>query len=867
MGFSRHIGRIGALAVALGVGTGVGACPGIAWADESTDSTSSVAGPSSRGDDAAKADPAPNAGDAATDDPGDGAGDTDTHEDADDAGAPVDSDTDAEDAESESDAAPARERSGRRVHHAPPKTEAAAVERTRRAELDAPAPDVTPDAPAVEPVRETAVAPAPAPSVAPAVVDTAVPAAPEVTDPPAATARIRLTDLLSSLLTPRGAPTAPAESPAMWVLAAAARRQLGHTETAALVSASQEPVAELPVVNDPDDAGVVTGSVVVPGAAAAVASTPPGKGAVTVSLSGDTVSFTYTPTRQARHAAAALGAGDDAKTDSFVLTVSDSAGVLTSLPITVPIAPANAVPKVTVTTPRVSLTSAEVRASVRVRDADGDSFTFAVSPTAKGGSVTVDEDGHISYVPTDAARHAAAAADATDADKTDTFDVTVADGYGGLVTVTVTVPVKPDNIDPTVTVRTRSSLFSDTVTGVVKVKDPNGDPVTYDVSPSAKGGTVTIDEKGRFVYTPSAQARHAAAADDASRRDKQDTFLVTVTDDHGGITRTLVTVGIKPANTPPATAATRDVFTNPNTGVVTGAVVAVDADGDPFTYRFPTKTRKGAVEIDEDGGFTYTPTEQARAQASKPWARADAFRVTIDDGHGGTTTLTVRVTIAPLGGPNQAPTDGGFTASQPGAFTGKVTGSVTATDPDRDLLTFTGSGPTAKGAVVVDADGTFTYTPSDAARHQATADNATEADLLDTFTVTASDGYGGTLDIPVTVAIKPSVNRAPARGTYTADADALTGVVSGRVGAVDADGDLLTYRGTTVTEKGSVVVYNAGDFTYTPTDDARAAAGAPTATLADKRDSFTVTVDDGHGGTLAVTVRVTILPASVSSAL
>ncbi|MCV7070807.1 hypothetical protein H7H73_10555 [Mycobacterium rufum] len=451
------------------------------------------------------------------------------------------------------------------------------------------------------------------------------------------------------------------------------------------------------------------------------------------------------------------------------------------------------------------------------------------------------------------------------------FDVTVADGYGGLVTVTVTVPIKPDNIDPTVTVRTRTSPFSDTVTGVVRAKDPNGDPVVYDVSPSAKGGTVTIDERGRFVYTPSAQARHAAAADDASRRDKQDTFLVTVTDDHGGITRTLVTVGVKPANTPPATAATRDVFTNPNTGVVTGTVVATDADGDPFTYRFPAQTRKGTVEIDEDGGFTYTPTAEARALASKPsapaWAKTDAFRVTIDDGHGGTTTLTVRVGIAPLGGPNQAPTGGGVTVSQPGAFTGKVTGAVTATDPDRDLLTFSGSGPTAKGAVVVNADGTFTYTPSDAARHQATADNATEADLKDTFTVTASDGYGGTLDIPVTVAIKPSANRAPARGTFTADTDTLTGVVSGRVGAVDADGDLLTYRGTAVTGKGSVVVSSAGDFTYTPTDAARAAAGAPGATLADKRDAFTVTVDDGHGGTLGVTVRVTIAPAPVSSAL
>lgn len=835
MGFSRHIGRIGALAVALGVGVGVGASPGVAWADEATESASSVAGPASHADDAEKPAPATSGDDA-----------TDTG----DARA---ADTDADEAEPDPEPAPAHERKGRKVRHVSPKAESEAIteDRSPRSESATPAPEVTPDAPAVEPARDTVPAPEPEPVADTAAVEVAIPV--EVTEPPAVTTRIRLTDLLSTLLTPDGAPTAPATSPAMWVLAAAARRQLGTTEAA------------LPVVNEPDSDGVVTGSVDVPGAAAAVASTP-GKGTVTFSVSGDTVSFTYTPTQQARHAAAAVGATDDAKADTFVLTVVDGSGVLTPVSITVAVAPANAVPRVTVTTPRVSLTSAEVRASVRVRDADGDPFAFAVSPTAKGGTVTIDEDGHLSYVPTDAARHAAAAADASDADKSDTFDVTVADGYGGLVTVTVTVPIKPDNIDPTVTVRTRTSPLSATVTGVVRAKDPNGDPVVYEVSPSAKGGTVTIDERGRFVYTPSAQARHAAAADDASRRDKQDTFIVTVTDDHGGITRTVVTVGVKPANTPPATAAARDVFTNPNTGVVTGTVVATDADGDPFTYRFPAQTRKGAVEIDEDGGFTYTPTAEARALASKPsapaWAKTDAFRVTIDDGHGGTTTLTVRVGIAPLGGPNQDPTGGGFTASQPGAFTGKVTGVVTAVDPDRDVLTFSGSGLTAKGAVVVNADGTFAYTPSAAARHQATADDATEDDLKDTFTVTASDGYGGTLAIPVTVAIKPSVNKAPARGTYTADTDALTGVVSGRVGATDADDDALTYRGTAVTEKGSVVVSGVGDFTYTPTDAARAAAGAPRATLADKRDAFTVTVDDGHGGTLAVTVRVTIVPVS-----
>ncbi|MBX7453206.1 VCBS domain-containing protein [Mycolicibacterium sp. 3033] len=833
MGSSKYVGRIGALAFALGVGIGIGATPGVAWADESSDNTPSVS---------------PNTDSPAASGSGVGTSDKPMRNNRKaQRAAKADAGTSTEDAE------PSRKRRQRTVRE-DASAETPKVERTR---VPTPEPDDDSSSAAttVEPAPRKLVA-----SVAKVPVITAdvvAPPQPDIVERASATTRVRLVELLTSGLTPKDAPVAPVASPTMWVLAAAARRQLGQVDAA--------------IVNPPDETGVVTGEVVVTDADTAVASGP-GKGTVVVIVDGDTVSFEYTPTKVARHAAAAVDAGPDLKTDSFVLTVVDGAGDITTVPITVEIAPANAAPKVTVSRPRLSpFGDGEVRLSVRVRDFDGDSYTYVLSPTAKGGTVTIDEVGHISYMPTDEARHAAASADATEADKTDTFDVTVTDGYGGVTTVTLTVPVKPDNVDPDVRVLTRTSLFRATVSGVVIARDPNGDPLTYEVGDTNKGGTVVIDERGRFTYTPTAPAQHAAAADDASQLDKQDSFVITVADDHGGVTRTLVTVAVKPANVAPTSASVTDVFTNPNTGVVTGAVTAVDADGDSFTYRSASTTRKGTVSIAEDGTFVYTPSESARVRASRPFAprgaKIDSFRVTIDDGHGGTTVLTVRVGIAPLGGDNHAPVDGAFTAGTPNVFTGKVTGSVSATDPDQDLLSYIGTGVTPKGSVVVDADGTFTYTPSDAARHQAGADDATEQDKQDTFVVTASDAFGGSLAIPVTVTIRPSANRAPSQLSYTADTDEATGLVSGQVSAKDADGDLLTYRGTTVTEKGSVVVTGAGAFTYVPTDAARAAAGAPKAPLSDKRDAFVVTVDDGHGGTSDITVRVTIVPATVTATL
>ena len=87
-------------------------------------------------------------------------------------------------------------------------------------------------------------------------------------------------------------------------------------------------------------------------------------------------------------------------------------------------------------------------------------------------------------------------------------------------------------------------------------------------------------------------------------------------------------------------------------------------------------------------------------------------------------------------------------------------------------------------------------------------------------------------------------------------------MVVGTATAIDVEQDALTYSGTTMTLKGDVVVQSNGGFTYTPTNAARLAAGASNAKPRDKVDTFDVTVDDGHGGTLRIPVRVTIVGAA-----
>ncbi|MCX2932052.1 Ig-like domain-containing protein [Mycobacterium sp. CVI_P3] len=290
-----------------------------------------------------------------------------------------------------------------------------------------------------------------------------------------------------------------------------------------------------------------------------------------------------------------------------------------------------------------------------------------------------------------------------------------------------------------------------TLTGTVDAGDPNGDRITYRASASGKG-KVTINTAGIFTYTPTALARHNASIANADALLTADTVNLVVTDPAGLAATTAVTVPITPKNVVP-TAKISVKAPNPNAGVVYGKVAGRDADKDRLFYSVdPTTAKGGAVSVNGGGAFTYTPTPEARHVAAAGIDTTDTFTVTVDDGHGGILAVPVTVAISPK---NSAPT-GKATIGPRDVTTGVVTGTVVGGDADGDQITFAGSVTTAKGSVVVNADGNFTYTPTVAARAKAAVFPGPSTDKVDAFSVTLADGHGGITEVAVTITVSPS---------------------------------------------------------------------------------------------------------------
>jgi VCBS repeat-containing protein len=332
-----------------------------------------------------------------------------------------------------------------------------------------------------------------------------------------------------------------------------------------------------------------------------------------------------------------------------------------------------------------------------------------------------------------------------------------------------------------------------TATGNVLANDsdPDGDPLS--VTPfvgTGAHGTLTLNADGSFSYT-------VADLNGPTGSHLHDVFAYTESDGRGGTASAHLDITLDRA--PIAVGDAVDATTGIG-GTATGNVLANDSDpdGDPLSVTPPLVSTgaHGTLTLSADGSFSYTVTDLTGPTGSH---LHDVFAYTETDGHGGTASAQLDITLnrAPIVLDNIAGVKVGATSS------GNVLGNDA--DPDGDQLSVTAmSGGSVGqavngvyGTLVLNSDGSYSYTATHGAASGQTA--------IDVFHFSESDGHGGTVQSTLSLTIVPNGQTylagtpggtlAAANGKGVLDGSLGTQHLSGGNGAdvlIGGNGDVLT---------------------------------------------------------------------------
>ena len=521
-------------------------------------------------------------------------------------------------------------------------------------------------------------------------------------------------------------------------------------------------------------------------------STAPTRGTIVVNAN-TTITYTASP--------------GQAGTDTFSYLASDGRGgsSTATVTITIPDAPPVAVADAATTTP-----GQPVIVIVLSNDTDPNiptsgqvlSVSAITQPAGSTGTVTTNGS-TVTFTPS-----------GTFVKGSTSFSYTVSDGAGGTAigAVTVTIP----NIAPVAADDTATTPYITPVTVNVLANDAdaNGDPLTVTAVTGASHGSAVITGSGvntKVLYTP------------AAGWSGPDTVTYTISD---GTTTGTGLLTVTTADAPPVAGAFSATVAGGAATTLGVLAHASDPNGDALTVTGAGPAGHGSVTVNGSGGVVYTPTAG--------YYGPDSFSYTVDDGHGGSASAIVTLTVA-----NQPPVAVADSAIASGNAGSAVTIDVLAndTDPDGDALTITSVTVPAHGTAVIVA-GKVVYTPS--------------AIYVgpDSFSYTISDGHGGTSSATVSVDVQ---NRNPIANPDTLVAlTGLAATVDVVANDTDPDGETLSLlsvdptsaNGGTVTVVGGVAQYtSAAGFTGT--------------------DTFSYVVTDPRGGTSTGTVTVQVSTATM----
>jgi VCBS repeat-containing protein len=320
--------------------------------------------------------------------------------------------------------------------------------------------------------------------------------------------------------------------------------------------------------------------------------------------------------------------------------------------------------------------------------------------------------------------------------------------------------------------------------------DPEGRAMIASIVSGPVQGAVSLHADGSFTYAPVANFNGT------------DRFTYKVTDSDGAESSpATVTITVTPVNDPPVAlgetyvTAEDTTLTAPAPGVLANDT---DVDGSALSAVVESTASSGALVLNADGSFTYTPAPNFNG--------TDQFTYRATDGAlSSTATVTIRVTPVndpplALGDSYRTPRGTPLRVAAPGVLSNDG-------DVDSTSLTAIFVAAPSHGTVSLASDGSFTYTPS-----------ATFVGV-DSFQYKASDGAAESNVATVSITVEQTSGAPIARDdSFTARKNLPRLVLAPGVLANDtsATGAKLTAVLVRQPSHGVVLLLPNGAFLYLP---------------------------------------------------
>lgn len=468
--------------------------------------------------------------------------------------------------------------------------------------------------------------------------------------------------------------------------------------------------------------------------------------------------------------------------DSFTYQITNPDGSQATATVTISVTPKAVNDSVTV------VANAVANGTAAGNDIYAIGATFSKTSGPSHGTVTLAVDGSYNYTPTPGYSGP------------DSFAYAITNPDSSTAAAIVSI-----SVTPIATNDSNATMVNTAVSGSMKANDVANAAATFALASGAGHGTVAVTSSGSYTYTP------------AAGYVGNDSFTYTVTNPDGAFATATVAISVAVvAVTAPV--AVNDTVSLPFGSVASGSVANNDTWLPGAVWTVATGPAHGTLTMASTGSYTYTP--------SAGYSGPDTFTYTITNPNGLTSTASVTINV----GPRALSDDIRTTAGTP------VSGDISTNDNVAVGAVFSKVADPAHGTVVVNANGTYTYTP------------AANFSGIDTFTYRVVNPDGSSATATVTVHVGP---RAVSSSIVT------TGTTAGNAndGGLSAPGATCALQvGVT---RGSLIMNPDCTYSYT------AAPGYS------GQDSFTYRLTNPDGtnssGTVTINVRKTgQLPATGS---